>query len=557
MQRRSLLACFAALAAALGSAPAHANTIGLLESQAGTIGGYTLFTPEAYPHIYLIDNNGELVHKWTQNTATAEGYYLAPNGHIIHAAQTGDPWFPVPGSGGKLQDVDWDDNVVWEWVYSDSTHRLHHDIEVLPNGNILSLAFEYKDMAECLAAGRDPALLPDGDLFPDHVIEVRPVGADSAVIVWEWHVWDHLVQDFDPTKANYGVVEDHPELVDINFVANGNGGHDWNHMNAIDYNAALDQIVVSVNIFSEWWIIDHSTTTAEAAGHTGGNQGKGGDLLYRWGNPQAYRRGTPADQHDWRQHNVQWIPSGFPGAGNILFYNNGNGRPAGAYSSVEEVITPVDSAGGYPALPAGVPYGPDTAAVIITATPPDSMYSPFISGAQRLPNGNTLVCEGRDGVFWEFDTSGNVVWKYVNPVNRFGPMVQNTLPSGNAVFRCTRFAPSYQAFEGRDLTPQGVIELPPVGVEVAIGDARFLLRQNYPNPFRPFTTIPFSLGTTAVVKLDVYDVAGRRVDTLVQGRMGAGAHNVTWEPRKLPAGVYQVRLSVDGRTATRQMVLLR
>ncbi|MGC8644373.1 MAG: hypothetical protein ACP5XB_31305, partial [Isosphaeraceae bacterium] len=58
----------------------------------------------------------------------------------------------------------------------------------------------------------------------------------------------------------------------------------------------LDQILLSVHSFSEIWIIDHGTTTAEAATHKGGRSGKGGDLLYRWGNPQAYRAGTAADQ---------------------------------------------------------------------------------------------------------------------------------------------------------------------------------------------------------------------------------------------------------------------
>ena len=58
----------------------------------------------------------------------------------------------------------------------------------------------------------------------------------------------------------------------------------------------LDQIVLSNHNLSEIWIIDHSTTTLEAASHSGGNSGKGGDLLYRWGNPQAYDQGTGADQ---------------------------------------------------------------------------------------------------------------------------------------------------------------------------------------------------------------------------------------------------------------------
>ena len=118
------------------------------------------------------------------------------------------------------------------------------------------------------------------------------------------------------------------------------------------YNADLDQIAVSVWTFSEFWIIDHSTTTAEAASHKGGRSGKGGDLLYRWGNPRAYRAGTKADQKLFRQHNAHWIPKGLPGAGHMLVFNNGGDRPGGSYSSVDEIVLPVDAQGRY-ALQAG------------------------------------------------------------------------------------------------------------------------------------------------------------------------------------------------------------
>ncbi|NIP37363.1 MAG: arylsulfotransferase, partial [Thermoplasmata archaeon] len=112
-------------------------------------------------------------------------------------------------------------------------------------------------------------------------------------------------QDFDPQRSNYGVVEDHPELIDINFPKEKLP--EWQHSNTVTYNPELDQVMITDRNFDELWVIDHSTTTAEAKGHTGGDQGRGGDLLYRWGNPRAYRAGNLTDQVLYGPHDAQWI----------------------------------------------------------------------------------------------------------------------------------------------------------------------------------------------------------------------------------------------------------
>ena len=155
--------------------------------------------------------------------------------------------------------------------------------------------------------------------MPDHIIEVQPTGQTSGDIIWEWHAWDHLIQNYDSSKANYGVVGDHPELIDINFGEFYLSTDDWMHTNSIDYNPQFDQILISVHNFDEIWVIDHSTTTEEAAGHSGGNSGKGGDLLYRWGNPESYDAGTASDQKLFGQHDTQWIKPDYPGAGHISY----------------------------------------------------------------------------------------------------------------------------------------------------------------------------------------------------------------------------------------------
>jgi hypothetical protein len=194
---------------------------------------------------------------------------------------------------------------------------------------------------------------------------------------------------------------------------------DWTHINAEDYNAELDQIMLSVHEFSEVWIIDHSTTKAQAAGHTGGRSGKGGDLLYRWGNPQMYRAGTPKDRQLYAQHNAHWIPNGLPGEGHVLVFNNGTRRPGGGYSSVDEFELPVDLQGRYAREP-GKPFDPPKLVWSYSAPNMKDFFSPSISGAQRLPNGDTLMCSGENGTLVEVTPGKEVVWKYINPVGDEG-----------------------------------------------------------------------------------------------------------------------------------------
>jgi hypothetical protein len=349
----------------------------------------------------------------------------------------------------------------------------HHDIHPMPNGNVLMIAWELKTYAQSIAAGRRPDMLEDSVLWPDYIVEVNQA-TDS--IVWHWHMWDHIIQDYDSTKPNYGIVGDHPELIDLN---QGERMAIWSHVNSIDYNADLDQIMLSARGYSEAWVIDHSTTNEEAAGHTGGRGGRGGDLLYRWGNPQVYDRGNANDQRLYSQHDAHWIEKGLPGAGNILVFNNGNGRPGGQYSSVDEFVPPVDSLGHYylppgrplpllntrmlpaPGSPFSIQYGPTQQLWVYRG----DFYSEAISGAQRLPNGNTLVDDGVHGIFSEVTPDTEIVWLYVNPVINTGPMWQgDSIPLDirghryNAVFKLHRYAPDYPGLEGRDLTPQGPIE---------------------------------------------------------------------------------------------------
>jgi len=254
--------------------------VGLITNTSEAWPGYTLFAPKHFLYTYLMDNKGQVINTWTSQYEPGQSVYLLPNGNLLHCCFTKSGGFTRGGEGGRLEEYDWDGKLVWEFDYASDTYLAHHDIALLPNGNILALAVEKKSYQECLQAGFQPNSLRDRELYPDYVIEIEPTRPKGGRIVWEWHVWDHLIQENDRAKANYGDVSAHPERIWVD--CNGRVATAfWNHMNSIDYNAELDQIMLSVRGSSELWIIDHSTTTAEAKADSEGRYGKGGRLLYR------------------------------------------------------------------------------------------------------------------------------------------------------------------------------------------------------------------------------------------------------------------------------------
>ena len=397
--------------------------------------GFILFAPERSTTTYLINYDGDVVYSWESSYNPGFSAYLLESGELLRTCYLGShPIFYAGGMAGGVQEINSDGGIDWDYKYKDNTHLSHHDVEPLPNGNILIIAWEYISPTEAEKDGRDPAKIPYNGVWPDHIVEVKQTGATNGEIVWQWHAWDHLIQDFDSSKDNYGVISQHPELIDINY---GVSEADWLHSNSIDYNEELDQIILCVRNFNEFWVIDHSTTTQEAAGHTGGNCGKGGDLLYRWGNPQAYQRGDEDDQEFFGQHDANWIDSGCPGVGNILVFNNGIGRPGTDYSSVEEINPPVDENGNYYIEPSEA-YGPEGPTWTYEADNIYDFYSASRSGSQRLTDGQTLICNAEEGYFFEVKSDGEIIWDFLNPY----PNLAN-----NIVFKIHKYSTSYPGIQ--------------------------------------------------------------------------------------------------------------
>ena len=450
------------------SGKSHAQSNGVLKKTDQASSGYTLIAPLGSTETRLIDIDGKVVHRWQSDVRPGNSVYLLNDGSLLRTGKvTDNPVFPVGGgSGGRVQRISWDGKLLWDFQYASDSYFQHHDVEPMPNGNVLLIAWEKKTVSEAVAAGRDPNLIGSdrrggGErmLWPETIVEIKPTGSNDGEVVWKWSLWDHLVQDFDASKANYGSPDKHPELVDLNFTRNSNP--DWIHMNSVSYNAALDQIILSARWFNEVWIIDHSTTTAEAASHAGGKYGKGGDLLYRWGNPYAHFAGFPEEQRLFAQHDAHWIPNGLPGAGNLMVFNNGD-RQLRPVSTVDEWKPPAGSDGSYD-LSSGR-FGPTD----FTWSYQGEFHSDRISGAQRMPNGNTLICSGGDGHVLEVTKDKKVVWEYRLPNDRRlrdadngasrqgpGPPTGAGGPGGRGggggLFRAPRYFADHPAFKGKQL----------------------------------------------------------------------------------------------------------
>lgn len=449
----SLIGLFAALLCLATNTNAQ-KTLGMTKHRSGsTENGYVLYAPMGSKTTYLIDKCGKKVHSWTSKYNPGLSAYLLEDGSLLRTGVMNDTFFVFSGKGGIIEKFDWDGNLVWSYVISNDSLCQHHDIHPLKNGNILVIAWHGISANDAYAKGRQVGSIGGPKLASERIIELKPKGINGAEIVWQWSLWDHIIQDESISKPDFNVISNHPELMNINYAPFQIP--DWIHMNSIDYNPDLDQIVVSCHSNSEIWIIDHSTTTAEAASHVGGKANHGGDLLYRWGNPAAYNKGTKSNQKFFRQHNAYWIPKGYLNGGDIMAYNNGLGRTPN-YSQIDIIRPPVNSFGEYVQ---SKPYGPTNALWTYKDSIPTNFYSAVTSGAQRLRNGNTLICEGSSGRFFEIKPNNTIVWEYWSPV-AMGDFIlsDGDEPSGTNVFRCTWYSDSFSGFNGKILTAGDPIE---------------------------------------------------------------------------------------------------
>lgn len=467
------------------------GTVGTLQLGTNATSGYILFSPIGSETTYLIDRCGREIHHWETDGRPGLMAYFMENGDLLRTRrhQTGE--FAGGGIGGIIERFDWDGNLIWHDTLATESYHQHHDIAVMPNGNVLTILWEKWFAQDAIARGQLPELASE-EVWVTRLVELEPLPGSGSEMVWSWSPWEHLIQNTDPALPNYGQPSEHPDRFDVNYEATANSSgpgfgqeaaYDWMHVNSVNYDAERDEIVLSSRNWNELWLIDHSTTPEEAASSTGGQHGKGGDLLWRWGNPAAYGRGTAEDQQLYGQHDAQFTTAS--DAPSITVYNNGIGRPEGQFSTVHRISLPLDKTDGYIEPGPAETFAPAEPSWTYPQQPDGDFFSANISGYQWLPNGHHLICQGASGRLFELDNEEAMVWDYINPINNLGPLEQGATPLQNGVFRAMVIPLNHPGLAGRDLTPGAPLELNPLPMECTVGipDAiETTALQVWPNP---------------------------------------------------------------------------
>jgi len=369
---------------------------GLTHRDARSEGGLTLVTPVGGGATYLIDAAGRIVHSWSAPDFMPGYGYLLPGGTLLVRGQQKVPEHQVgagqaAGTTDILLEIDKDNRVRWRFEHP----SFHHDMFRLPNGNTILITWAQCDptIAECVIGGMSREEEKNQWADPEHVsffmaglgVGGRPrdlKGFLSDTIV-EITPQGEVVKSWNAWE-HFKVDEDH--CCAREFL------HEWTHCNSVDIRGG--KLLLSFREISRVAIIDWET----------------GKLEWKWGRI-----------HLSHQHDASFTPEG-----NVLVFDNGTHHPVVPHSRVVEI-------------------DPATNKIVWQYQPQVvfSFFSGHIGGAERLTNGNTLICEGQSGRVFEVTPPGEICWEWINPM---------IMPFKNVfcqmLFRAHRYAPNSPELEG-------------------------------------------------------------------------------------------------------------
>lgn len=332
---------------------------------AGVVPGYTLVPGSNSTN--LLDSTAKSVKSWAVGGYTS---YLLDNGHLL--GQSGMGAAAAAGYGSLVQM-----NGTTQ-VNSWSVAGMHHAHWVMPNGHWLAIVGVKINPKTALASVGYTGTLTS--IWDERIQEFDPV---TKTVVWEWKASDHMSGTNSPRKINPNLFKSSDPL----------------HINSVAYDPTRDVVVMSSHYLNEIFVVDHSTTTAQAATATGGHYGRGGDILFRWGAPKNYG-GTTATSSN-VIHGGTVVQPGLPGAGNFMFF--GNSDNAVKHSRVYEVQGTSSDTGWV--VGANGEFASNLIFDWYSTTGTYESSSHFGYG-QRLGNGNTLITFSQSKILAEVDSKG-------------------------------------------------------------------------------------------------------------------------------------------------------
>ncbi|MFD1611471.1 aryl-sulfate sulfotransferase [Sphingomonas tabacisoli] len=385
---------------------------------------------------YLLDPSGKVIKTWAMAGVPAAmvdpalvggrkgivGFAIEDVDHSQMPRVEGIDLVPGrrPGKVNKTFGlVDWNGKVVWQWSGPRDVGAAlqHHDWSKLPNGNFLILS----------NSTREDKRFTRGRIVDDVIYEVDRQGA----VVWQWNATDHLDEfGFTPEQLKLIYSSVGADYLHVNAMS-ALGANHWEK--AGDRRFAADNIIISSRNANVVAIVDRRS--GHIVWRIGPVAGSPAGLGH--GGPQALPR--PVDQTS-GQHDPHMIPEGMPGAGNILIFDN---QGDAGYPSVQRAVISGSRI---------IEIDPSKKTIVweykagMSGRPDPTFFSPFISSAQRLPNGNTLIDEGINGRIFQVTREGRIVWEYISPYEGAAPQPPapgHPAAKANLIYRAMAVPPAW------------------------------------------------------------------------------------------------------------------
>ncbi len=399
--------CLAAGASLASAAPSVYPTGVTIYDPARTWNGYTVLSPLATQAVIVIDMNGNVVKRWDDFNNSAGGpARILPGGGVIAASGARPPY----QESLELVQRDFDGKTVWSFNRNEQVElrdrgmvwssRQHHDWqrEDFPAGY-------YSPDSEPATTGSNTLILThtnhkvpavsDAMLEDDRLIEITPDGR----IVWEWRAAEHIDELGFAPDARAAI----KAAADTNAAR---GSFDWLHVNSATYVGPNRWFDAGDQRFAPNNVIISSRQASLLA-----IVARDGSIAWRLGPDFSASEELRKIRQIIGQHHAHLIPKGLPGAGHLLVFDNGGSSGYGFAGPIAP-----NGVGAFARATSRVlEINPVTLELVWSYTAP-RFFSTNISGAQRLPNGNTLITEGAGGRVFEVTPDGAIVWEYMNPL---------------------------------------------------------------------------------------------------------------------------------------------